>query len=253
MIDSHIHADTRPFEDFEAMAVSGIREAVTCAHDPLEMLSSDVVMAHFRRILKVDPHRAALNGLKLHTALGVHPRAIPHDYMKVLEELPELLSDPSVVAVGEIGLDSGSETEMNVFIEQLRIADETDRRVIVHTPRSGKEEITPLIADLLSQHIDERRAVIEHVNMDVIPLLIESDFMLGLTVQPEKLTPQEAVQILKEYGTDRFVLNSDMSSSPSDPLSVPRTVHRMRISGFGEGDIMRVSEKNIRKFLKIKN
>lgn len=89
--------------------------------------------------------------------------------------------------------------------------------------------------------------------MDVIPLLIESDFMLGLTVQPEKLTPQEAVQILKEYGTDRFVLNSDMSSSPSDPLSVPRTVHRMRISGFGEGDIMRVSEKNIRKFLKIKN
>lgn len=176
----------------------------------------------------VEPGRASSRGLKLHVALGIHPRAIPPDHGRVLEELPGLLKNPSVVAVGEIGLDSGSEIEKRVFVEQLQMADELGFPVIVHTPRTGKPEVTPRIVDLIGENIDEDRAVVEHVNMDVLPDLIETECILGLTVQPEKLTPSEAVDILREYGTERFVLNSDMSSAPSDPLSVPRTVHRMR-------------------------
>ena len=37
MIDAHIHADTRPYEDFEIMAIAGVEAAITCAHDPLKM------------------------------------------------------------------------------------------------------------------------------------------------------------------------------------------------------------------------
>ena len=37
MIDAHIHADTRPYEDFEIMAIAGVEKAVTCAHDPMKM------------------------------------------------------------------------------------------------------------------------------------------------------------------------------------------------------------------------
>ncbi|MCQ8905185.1 MAG: TatD family hydrolase [Methanothermobacter sp.] len=251
MIDSHIHADTRPIEDFDLMAVSGVEEAVTCAHDPLEALSSDVILAHLRRLLMVEPGRASSRGLKLHVALGIHPRAIPPDPGRVLEELPGLLKNPSVVAVGEIGLDSGSEIEKRVFVEQLQMADELGFPVIVHTPRTGKPEVTPRIVDLIGENIDEDRAVVEHVNMDVLPDLIETECILGLTVQPEKLTPSEAVDILREYGTERFVLNSDMSSAPSDPLSVPRTVHRMRMEGFGRREIRRVSRENIKDILKI--
>ncbi|AAB86308.1 MAG: TatD family hydrolase [Methanothermobacter thermautotrophicus] len=233
------------------MAVSGVEEAIACAHDPLEALSADVILAHLRRVLMVEPGRASRKGLRLHLALGMHPRAIPPDHGRVLEELPALLKDSSVVAVGEIGLDSGSEIEKEVFIEQMQMADELGFPVIVHTPRTRKAEITPLIVDLVGENIDERRAVIEHVNMDVLPHLIETECILGLTVQPEKLTPAEAVEILREYGTERFVINSDMSSAPSDPLSVPRTVHRMRMEGFGRREIRRVSRDNIRDLIKI--
>ena len=58
MIDAHIHADTRPYEDFERMSVSGIKKAVTCAHDPLKMSTSDVVLDHIHRIMENDTKRA---------------------------------------------------------------------------------------------------------------------------------------------------------------------------------------------------
>ncbi|MGB9838232.1 TatD family hydrolase [Methanothermobacter sp.] len=246
-----MHADTRPFEDFELMAVSGVEGALTCAHDPLEMISSDVVMAHFQRLLTVDTERAARNGLKLYTALGIHPRAIPHDPERVIEKLPDILRNPSVVAVGEVGLDSGSEIEKDVFKAQLKVAEELGYPVIVHTPRRGKADVTPEIMDLIDGTINESLVVVEHVNREVLPELVETECMLGLTVQPEKLTPEEAVEILQEYGTERFVLNSDMSSAPSDPLSVPRTVQRMKMEGFSSSDIRRVSAENIRDLLKI--
>lgn len=75
--------------------------------------------------------------------------------------------------------------------------------------------------------------------------------MLGLTIQPGKMTPFEAVMIMREYGIDKFMLNSDMSSAPSDPLSVPRTVHKMRLEGFNDSEILKVSSKNAEKFFKI--
>ena len=80
MIDAHIHADTRPYEDFEIMAIAGVEKAVTCAHDPMRMSSSDVVLDHIHRIMENDTNRAAKNGLKLYSAIGIHPRSISDDY-----------------------------------------------------------------------------------------------------------------------------------------------------------------------------
>ena len=39
-----------------------------------------------------------------------------------------------------------------------------------------------------------------------------------------------------------------MSSSPSNPLSVPKTVHQMRLAGFEEVEIEKVSRENASNF-----
>jgi hypothetical protein len=65
------------------------------------------------------------------------------------------------------------------------------------------------------------------------------------------MTPQEAVELLDEYGTERFMLDSDMSSSPSDPLSVPKTVHELKLAGFKNKDIEDVSQGNVSLFYKL--
>ena len=56
------------------------------------------------------------------------------------------------------------------------------------------------------------------------------------------------LDMMEEYGYDKFVLDSDMSSSPSDPLSVPKTVHKLKLAGVDKEDIKRVSYSNAADF-----
>ncbi|WP_414469429.1 TatD family hydrolase [Methanobacterium sp. ACI-7] len=251
MIDSHIHADTRPFEDFEMMKIAGINKAVTCAHDPYKMSTSDVVFDHWDRILNNDIRRAAQNGLKLYTVLGVHPRSISKDYERALEKLPSILKGDDVVAIGEIGLESASELEKKVFKKQLQLAEDLKMKVVVHTPRTNKKEITKVTTSIIEENIDPKLVIIDHVDKNIINDVFELGTMLGITVQPLKMTPEEAVQLLDEYGFDKFCLDSDISSSPSDPLSVPKTVHKLRLEGYEEKDINKVSSTNASKFFGI--
>ena len=251
MIDAHIHADTRPYEDFELMAVAGVDTAVSCAHDPMRMSTSEVVLDHIHRIMENDTKRASENGVKLYSAVGVHPRSISSDYEVVLEKLPKLLANKNVVAIGEIGLETGSQKEQEVFIKQLILAQELKIKVIVHTPRTNKKEITELTASIVEDNIDTTLVLLDHVDKSIIKRVLDFNGILGLTVQPQKMTADEAVTMMDEYGYDKFVLDSDMSSSPSDPLSVPKTVHKLRLSGVEPKNIKKVSYSNAAEFYQI--
>lgn len=251
MIDSHIHADTRPYEDFEMMKIAGIKKAVTCAHDPLKMSTSQVVFDHWDRILSNDVKRAASNGLEIYTSLGIHPRSIATDYEVVLEKLPDYLKNDIVVAVGEIGLETASKSEKEIFKRQLKLAESLEMKVVVHTPRRNKKEVTGVTTSIIEENIDPERVIIDHVDKSIVDDVIELGSMLGITVQPLKMTADEAISLVSDYGVEKFMLNSDMSSSPSDPLSVPKTVHKMRLAGFEEKDIDKVSNENASIFLGI--
>lgn len=251
MIDAHLHADTRPYEDFETMAVAGLEKAVSCAHDPMRMSTADVVLDHIYRIIENDTERAMKNGLKLFCAVGVHPRSISLDYQVVLDVLPDLLEIKNVVAIGEIGLETTSKQEIEVFKKQLKIAQDLGTKVVVHTPRTNKSEVTKVTASIIEENIDTSLVQIDHVDNSIVERVLDFEGTLGITVQPQKLTPEQAVVIMDEFGYDKFVLDSDMSSSPSDPLSVPKTVHKLKLAGVEEKNIEKVSHKNAEDFFKL--
>jgi predicted metal-dependent TIM-barrel fold hydrolase len=252
MIDAHIHADCRPYEDFEIMTVAGIESALTLAHDPMRMSTSAVVLDHFHRILENDFRRATSNGLTLKAALGLHPRSICSDYELVLEKLPEFLDRDEVVALGEVGLESASRLEKEVFKTQLLMAGEMGIKVAVHTPRSNKREVTIETLSIINDNINTGLVVVDHVDPSIIDLMEDFGGMMGITVQPQKMTPKEAVELLdgtfEEYGPERFMLDSDMSSSPSDPLSVPKTVHQLKLAGWENKKIKMLSHDNAVNF-----
>lgn len=251
MIDSHIHADTRPYEDFERMAVAGIKKAVTCAHDPLKMSTSAVVLDHINRIMENDTKRAGENGLELYSAIGVHPRSICKDYDVVIKKIPELIEDKRVVAIGEIGLETTSNNEVAAFKKQLALAQDLGVKVIIHTPRTHKIEVTMVTASIIEENIDTSLVLIDHVDNSIIDRVKDFEGIIGLTVQPHKMTSDEAVELMDSYGYDKFVLDSDLSSSPSDPLSVPKTVHKLRKAGVESKNIKKVSYNNAAKFFNI--
>lgn len=252
IIDAHLHADCRPVEDFKNMNIAGVKAIVSCAYDPLDMNKSNVSFEHFDRIINREAKRVQNEGIKLYCAVGVHPRAIPVDYKKVIEKIPEYLEKDNVIAVGEIGLESADELERKVFIEQLKIADENEYNIIVHTPRTNKIKITEKIVELLDEHINPKLVQLDHIDFTIIDSVIDKDYNLGITIQPLKMSTEETIQMLEEYGYDNFVLDSDISYAPSNPLSLPETKHELEKNGVNKNSINKVMYKNVLKFHNLK-
>lgn len=252
IIDAHLHADCRPVEDFKNMKIAGVNAIISCAYDPLEMKKSNVSFEHFDRIINREAKRVENEGIKLYCAVGVHPRAIPTDFEKVIEKLPEYLEKKNVIAIGEIGLETADDLEQKVFVEQLKIADENNYKIIVHTPRTNKVEITEKIVKLLDEHINPRLVQLDHVDFSIVDSIIDKEYSLGITIQPLKMSTEETIQMLEKYGYDKFILDSDISYAPSNPLSLPETKHELEKMGVNKNSINKVMFENVLKFYNIK-
>lgn len=250
MIDTHIHGDSRNGEDFDKMYLSGIDVAVTCAYYPYNQYDDAILLNHLMRILNYDTKRAAEYGLDLKVALGIHPTNTNLDGELIFENLYKWIENEDIIAIGEIGLEDLSDNEYRIFKRQLDIAEETKTNVIIHTPRKNKAEVLDEILEILPQHISPEYVVIDHINPDVVEKVIGTDYTLGLTVQPQKMDKHDAVSILDEYGFDKFLLNSDCSYKPSDPLSVPKTIRELKKQGFNQKDIDKIAFGNARKFFR---
>lgn len=252
MIDTHMHADSRSSEDFEKMFINGIDTAITCSFYPYKLKDNqEVLLNHFERILNYDTERAKKYGLDLKVALGIHPTNVMKNTDKLFKKIQEMIKENEIIAIGEIGLDSNTPQEQDIFKKQLELAEETKTKVIIHTPRKNKQEVLKDIKSIVLETINPQLVVIDHINSKVVNDVIDEEFTLGLTVQPQKMEVNEAVAILKENGFDRFLLNSDISNMPSDPISVPKTVRTLKKLGFKAKEIDKVSFKNAEKFFNI--
>ncbi len=251
IIDTHMHADARSSEDFETMYNSGVDTAITCAYYPYKLRSSECLLNHFDRIRKYDPKRAAEYGLKLEVALGIHPVNSKIDYKPIIKELEELIINKKIKIIGEIGLDQNTPQEQEVFKKQLQLADQLKTKVIIHTPRKNKTEVLKDIKKIADENINPKLVVIDHINQNVIEDIIDTDYTLGLTIQPQKMSTDECISILDEYGFDKFLLNSDISNKPSNPLSVPETVRTLKRLNYNKKDINKVSYKNAVEFFNL--
>ncbi len=254
MIDTHAHVDTRPYEDFEMMALGGMTDVLTLAHDPMKMSSAIVYKDHFERLFS-ERSRVEKNGVRLHVCLGLHPRTRPDDPQACLTLLESYLNDKArpVTAIGEAGLETRDAFEVEMLQRQIELAIKHDLPIILHTPRNGKVQITREIINVLSTFsIDHDRVVIDHADADTVKLIVDRGFNAGLTIQPGKLSPKEAVEIVQKYDPARLVLNTDMSSNPTDVLGVARAAHAMRMAGVFNVIIEAVTAKNAWRIFRLK-
>ncbi len=252
-IDAHIHADVRSFEDFGKMAQAGIEKAVTCAHDVYRMSTKDVYLDHYDRLLRTETKRAREAGLELFVALGIHPEAIPRDVGRLIEELPDVLDNEYVVAIGETGLDESTEKEIEVLKAQMELSIKKDLPIIIHTPTKGKKEaITEILSLIETTKIDPSRVLVDHINAETVPMVIDTGVYMGLSIQPpSKIDRKEAVSIIEEHGPSRFMLNSDMSSKKSDPLTIQRTAFELEKKGVSKEWVKKVCHDNAAAFYNI--
>ena len=247
-----MHADSRSSEDFEKMFISGIDTAITCSYYPYKIDNNpEILLNHLNRILNFEPRRAGEYGLDLRVALGIHPANALKNNEIIFEALERWIENRDIIAIGEIGLDENTDLEKEVFKKQLELAEDSKSKVIIHTPRKNKLEVLKDIKDIVLENINPKLVVIDHINLNTVKEVIDEDFTIGLTVQPQKMEVEEAIEILDKYEFDKFLLNSDISNKPSNPLSVPKTVRTLKRLGYDKKEINKVAFENAKSFFNI--
>lgn len=254
-IDPHIHMYSRTTDDYEKMALAGIRSVI----EPSfwlgqERTSSKTLIDYWEHIISFEHKRALEFGINHFCTISINPKeannvALAEESLRVMMNY---LKRDTVVGIGEIGFDDITKQEERIFTEQLLMAEELDVPVIIHTPHIDKLAGTKKSLELIKKHgIKENRVIVDHNTEETIDLVLATNSVAGLSVYPHtKLTPIRAVNILKKYGTDKILINSSADWGRSDPLSVPKTAMQMEKDGFSKSEIEKVLYKNPLNFFK---
>ncbi|WP_206795266.1 TatD family hydrolase [Amycolatopsis sp. MtRt-6] len=248
IFDPHIHMSSRTTDDYAAMHAAGVRALVEPAFwlgQPRTNVGS--FTDYFDALVGWEPFRASQFGIAHHCTIALNPKeANDPRCAPVLDLLPRYLEKDGVVAVGEIGYDSMTEAEDKAFAAQLALAITHDLPALVHTPHRDKAAGTERsIAVVRESGIEPGRVVLDHLNEVTVRMVKDSGCWLGFSIYPDtKMDEDRMVAILREYGTERVLVNSAADWGKSDPLKTRRTGDAMLAAGFTEDDVDRVLWRN---------
>jgi hypothetical protein len=254
IIDPHIHMQSRTTDDYRLMAEAGI--VAVC--EPAFWLGTDRQypeshLDYFNHLSTFEPARAAKRGIKHFCFLGVNPKECENADLaaRVLSRIDEYLDRPTVLGIGEIGLNKNTEGEIRMFRLQLEMAKERRLPCIVHTPHAAqKRRGTELIIDVIKEvQPSPDLCVIDHCTGETIEMARATGCWTGLTVYPGKLSPEEAAGIVRQYGPERMLVNSSADWEDSDPLAVLVTMGALHQMGVAESTIERLVWHNPQQFL----
>ena len=201
MIDTHAHLD----------ALDDPAEAVARAHaagvDRIIAIGSG--LSSTRATLAIAEPDEAVS-----VAAGVHPHQAADG--ESLEDLAALI-DGKVVAIGEIGLDfyrdyAPRDDQRRVFAEQLRLAQDLRKPVIIHT-RAADEETAALLDDF-------EGTVVMHCfsSPELLPVALERGYYVSFA---GNVTYPKAVELREAAGrvpADRILAETDCPYLAPQPV-----------------------------------
>jgi uncharacterized protein len=254
-LDPHIHMYSRTTDDYQNMALCGIRTVI----EPSfwlgqERTSAKTLEDYWEYLITFERKRAAEFGIDHYCAISINPKEANNKKFadESLLVIENYLQRESVIALGEIGFDEISQQEEEIFIKQLLIGDKLQIPIIIHTPHINKLEGTKKTFEIIEKTgVDQSRIIVDHNTEETIELSLSYDVHSGITVYPNtKLSPFRAVNIMKKYGTDKILINSSADWGVSDPLSVPKTALEMSSNGFSQKEIHKALFLNPNNFFK---
>jgi len=234
-IDHHAHMVSRTTDDYQQLALTGC-VAVT---EPAfwagwDRSCGDSVEDYFRQLTEFEPKRAAQYGIQHYTWLAINPKEADDRELSrdVLQRIPKFLDRPTVLGIGEIGLNRITRNEIATYTEQVELAITHRQLILIHTPHlEDKLKGTRISIDVLEQHreIDPGRVLIDHAEEHTIEMILDRGYWAGLTLYPQtKISPQRAVDVIEKYGSERICVAGACDWGPSDPIAVPRFAMEMR-------------------------
>ena len=255
-IEPHAHMVSRVTDDYEAMVTAGC--AAVC--EPafwagFDRSSVDGFYDYFCQLTDYEPKRAAKFGLPHYSWLCINPKESEDVVLarEVISIIPEFLKRPTVLGIGEIGLNKNTRNELTILQEHVDLAVQHGQLILVHTPHlEDKLKGTRLILDVLKSdsRVDPQRVIIDHVEEHTVAMVLDAGFWAGITLYPEsKATPARAIDMVEQAGMRNIWLNCACDWGRSEPLAVPRTALEMRRRGHSAEAIDHLVYGNPKRFL----
>jgi predicted metal-dependent TIM-barrel fold hydrolase len=247
---------SRTTDDYRDMVTAGCQAVCEPAFwAGFDRSSSSGFYDYFCQLTDYEPKRAAKFGLPHFCWLCINPKE--SEDVKLAEEvialIPQFINRPTVLGIGEIGLNKNSRNEMKVLEMHVDLAARHDQLILVHTPHlEDKLKGTRLILDVLKNdsRIRPERCIIDHVEEHTVQLVLDAGFWAGMTLYPEsKCTAARAVDIVECYGSQQIWMNSACDWGVSVPLAVPYAALEMRKRGHSAEAIDRLIYQNPIRFL----
>jgi len=247
--DPHIHMTSRTTDDYEALADAGIVAIIEPAFwlgQPRTGLAS--FKDYFSSLVGWERFRSSQFGIKHYCTIGLNSREANNEVLaeEVMEILPLYLQKEGVVGVGEIGFDDQTALEEKYYRAQIELAKEFGLPVQVHTPHRDKKKGTERSMAIALEHgIDPKMVIIDHNNEETVKSVLDQGFYAAFTIYPfTKMGNERMVEIVKQYGSERIMVNSAADWGISDPMAIPKTAALMKIQGISEQDIQKVTYQN---------
>ena len=242
IIEPHIHMLSRTTDDYQAMYQAGIR----CCVEPAFWLGTPrhypgTFYDYFDLILEYETLRGERFGIDHYATISVNPKEADDAELanETLDGIEKYFDHPRCIGVGEIGFNEITKNEEVAFVRQLHMAEERKLPVMIHTPHRNKRKGVERIIEILkAEGLTMERIDIDHNTEDTIDLVAPLDCWAGMTVYPySKLDPKRVVNILKDHGLERMMVNSSADWGVSDPTALRKTAYNMAAAGFSEADV----------------
>lgn len=253
IIEPHIHMYSRTTDDYEAMYKAGIRACV----EPSFWMGCNRRYAgtffdYFQLILEFETVRASRFGIDHYAAVSLNPKEAEDVILanEVIDGLEKYLKHERCVAMGEIGLNNITKNERSAFERQLAIAHRLDIPVIIHLPHFNKTKGIEWTADIIrNEKINPERVLIDHNTEECMKAARETGCWTGMTVYPiSKLNPERASALVREYGSEKMIVDGSADWGVSDPLSLVKVAEYMKTQGQSPESVSRILFDNPDKF-----
>lgn len=247
--DPHVHMTSRTTDDYQAMADAGIVALI----EPAFWLGQprtgvDSFTDYYSSLIGWERFRSSQFGIKHYCTIGLNSREANNERLaeQVMEILPQFIFKEGVVGVGEIGFDDQTAAEEKYYRLQLELAKEAGLPVQIHTPHRDKKKGTQRSMDIaIEQGLDPYMVIVDHNNEETVKEVLDRGFWAAFTIYPfTKMGNERMVEVVKQYGSERIMINSAADWGISDPLAIPKTATLMKRSGISIANIELVTYRN---------
>lgn len=195
----------------------------------------------------------------MYVALGIHPESADTYQKEDLTFIEENLSNPKVIAIGEIGLDyhytkENKTLQIKLLESQLKIAETHNLPVIIHSREATEDTINTL----KKYHI---KGVIHSFSgsLETAKIYIKMGYLLGIngviTFKNSKLK-----EVIKELPLEHLVLETDspyltpepFRGKPNEPARIKEIATFIsELKGISLEELARITNENIMRIFDI--